>query len=38
MDDSESPQTGQPFLIILTANQVALEVVFMVFNASLKSH
>jgi hypothetical protein len=24
MDDSESPHAGQPFLIILAANQVAL--------------
>jgi hypothetical protein len=38
MDDSESTHAGQPFLMILTANQVALQVVFMVFNASLKSH
>jgi hypothetical protein len=38
MDDSESPHAGQPFLMFFTANQVALEVVFMVFKASSKSH
>jgi hypothetical protein len=37
MDDSESPPVGQPFLIILQAIEVALVVMFVVFNASLKS-
>jgi hypothetical protein len=38
MDDSESPHAGQPFLIILPGNEVAIYVMFMVFNAGLNSH
>jgi len=37
LDDSESPHAGQPFLMILPANQVALYVIFMVLNSSLNS-
>jgi hypothetical protein len=38
VDDSESPHVGQPFLIILPVIEVALDAMFMVFNAGLISH